>query len=58
MFSKYSPGFTCYCHLMVLFIKLAYLPNLTLHNNHFATEIRTLKSKSPANTEIKVILNH
>lgn len=43
---------------MVPFIKLAYLSNLTLHNNHFMTEIRTLKSKSPANTEIKVIFHH
>lgn len=51
-------GATGYCHLMVPFIKLAYPSNLTLHNNHFMTEIRTLKSKSPANTEIKVIFHH
>lgn len=51
-------GVTGYCYLMVPFIKLAYLSNLTLHNNHFMTEIRTLKSKSPANSEIKVIFHH
>lgn len=48
-------GFTDYFHLMVPFAKLAYLSNLTLHNNHFLTEI---KSKSPANTEIKMIFHH
>lgn len=47
-----------YRHLMVPFTKLAYLSNLTLYNNNFLTEIRTLKSKSPANTEIKMIFHY
>lgn len=49
-------GFTDYFHLMVPFTKLPYLSNRMLHNNHFLTEIRKLKS--PANTEIKIIFHH
>lgn len=48
-------GFTDYFHLMVPFEQLSYLSNLTLHNNHVLTEII---SKSPANTEIKMIFHH
>lgn len=41
------------------FFKLAYLSNLTFYNNnHFLTEIRTIKAKSPANTEIKMIFHY
>lgn len=43
-------------NLMVPFTKLAYLSNLSLHNNHFLTEIRM--AKSPANREIKMIFHH
>lgn len=58
---KTQPQVWCFAncsHLMVPFTKLAYLSNLTLHNNHFLAEIRTLRSKSPANTRIKMIFHH
>ena len=57
----YGLGVLCgvlHFHLTVPFTKLAYLYNLTLHINHFLTEIRTAKCKSSQNAEIKMTFHH